>query len=96
LKKSIQHFITQLIPFLPFPSVVLDVYVAHPPLPSLTVPPQPSLIELNPYFGDLTSGGCLFDWEADKSILMSNGEVQHVPLRIRVGDDRGNIEFEDR
>jgi hypothetical protein len=44
------------------------------------------VIECNPFGGDLSSGSCLFDWEADRNLLYGHpeGDLPSLPvLRVR-------------
>lgn len=52
-----------------FASAVADIYVVGHPAGTLFA----HLIELNPWGGGFSSGGALFDWVSDDSILTSDG-----------------------
>ncbi|KAH3762655.1 hypothetical protein Pelo_5504 [Pelomyxa schiedti] len=52
---------------------------------------QPRLIELNPFFPDLSSGSCLFDWDTDLPTLMppptiDSRTASKTVLRVRAAD----------
>ena len=67
LKAAIENFVSEIANYLPFSHCVLDVYVPDREEQSRVWRPQ--LIELNPYFPDLTSGSCLFEWKKDAALL---------------------------
>jgi hypothetical protein len=67
VQRAIENFMKQIIMFLPYETVVVDVY-CEPPFV------KPMLIECKPFAPDLGTKGLLFDWTKDRLILFSSPE----------------------
>jgi len=83
IKSQIHNFHQQLAPFMPYPSYVMDVYIEQR-TSSLRV----HLIELNPFYADMSSGSALFEWKRDYDLLYSGtgsgtGSDPSSILRVR-------------
>lgn len=75
---SIQLFFNQISNGVRFYSYVFDVFLYKDETDDDWFV---NLIELNPFFGDLSSGSCLFDWEDDSNILCSTSNK--TTLRVK-------------
>jgi hypothetical protein len=75
--------------YLPYEDCVMDVYIDFSTDEHLA-----SIIEFNPFGGDLTSGSALFNWETDKAILYKENviepEVRVVMVENEMSEDDGD------
>jgi hypothetical protein len=73
--------------YLPYEDCVMDVYIDFSTDEHLA-----SIIEFNPFGGDLTSGSALYNWETDKAILYNENVIEPD---VRVVMVEGEMSEED-
>jgi len=87
IRNTIVSFHNQISSSIPYPSCVMDLHLNCESEQNF----KPELIEFNPFFGDLSSGSCLFEWQHDRDLLYNNvviGEGTCLPvLRVRKEGD---------
>jgi len=87
MRLMIVDFHEQIKLFVPYQSYVFDVFF-NPETNRMY------MIECNPFFGDLTSGSCLFDWIKDHQLIHEGPQNSSIPL-LRVLKTKSPIEFFD-